>query len=72
MPITREMRVLTLLVECEKETGPIGSLAAGRIYKMEGLNNVVVLSESALTDVIDTQAVADAFERLVIHQSPKV
>lgn len=68
MATTREIRIITLFVECEKERGPIGPAVAERAYKVEGLNNVIVMSEAAMTDRIDVQAAADAFERLAIRQ----
>lgn len=62
------MRVLTVLVECEKDAGPIGPALAERAYKIEGLNNCIVLTEGAVSDPIDVQAIADSFERLAIRQ----
>lgn len=68
MPTTKAMRVLTVLVECEKENGPIGPALAERAYKIEGLNNCIVLTEGAVVDVHDVQAIADSFERLAMRQ----
>lgn len=68
MPTTKQIRVVTLLLECEKETGPMGAAVAERVYKIQGLNNCVVLSESPVSDPRDVQAMADAFERMAMRQ----